>query len=394
VVAAVALTSQQEVSTPHAVARTDGAPAFAALGDSFISGEGAQEFLAGTNATGSNQCRRSPKAYAPLLAESHVAGVPGHVVFLACSGAKTADITTTNQYPSEPTYDVPVPTGAHKGQLGLLDELTPHVPIRFVLLSIGGNDSLFGTIAQTCLLPGDCSQLGQAWLGHLRDVEHRLDTTYAAIKAQLPGVPVLVIPYPLPLADHTCSYSLFSAHETQFLYGFTKALNSAVHRAADRAGFRYVDTVPDALDDHRICDGPRNAIAVNFLRLNGVTGPFEDRINPKNWLHDNLHPNEQGHALIAGAIRRWLSAHPLSAPPAPTANQSSSVPDITDVVRGDSGTVCLHASDLETCSNEWGLARAVGTTVARGWILLVALGGAWLLALFLVVAVRRRVRAG
>jgi lysophospholipase L1-like esterase len=391
VVAAVALTSQQEVATPRAVARADGRPAFAALGDSFISGEGAQEFLAGTNKTGSNQCRRSPEAYAPLLAAAHRHGVPSHVVFLACSGAKTDDITTTNQYPTEPTYDAPLPTGAPpRGQLGLLDEMKAHIPIRFVLLSIGGNDSLFGTIAQTCLLPGDCSQLGQAWLAHLRVVEDRLDATYAAIKAQLAGVPVLVVPYPVPLADRTCGYSLFSEHETQFLYGFTKALNSVVHRAADRAGFRYVDTVPAALDDHRICDGPRRAIAVNFLRLNGVTGPFEDRINPKNWLHDNLHPNEEGHRLIARAIDHWLDAHPLTTTPAPTADLTSRVPDITEVVRGDSGTVCLGAPDLTTCSNEWGLARTVGATVSRGWILLVALGGAWLLALFLVGAVRRR----
>ena len=108
VVAAVALTSQQEVATPRAVVRADGRPAFAALGDSFISGEGAQEFLAGTNQTGSNQCRRAPTAYAPLLAEQHRHGVPRHVVFLACSGAKTDDITD----------DQPVPVGADLRRAG------------------------------------------------------------------------------------------------------------------------------------------------------------------------------------------------------------------------------------------------------------------------------------
>jgi lysophospholipase L1-like esterase len=396
VVAAVALTSQQEVATPPAVARHDGRPAFAALGDSFISGEGAQEFLAGTNATGSNQCRRAPTAYAPLLAEHPPPGVPGHVVFLACSGARTIDLTGENQYPKEPTYDVAVPTGRHAvlGQLAVLDALRAHVPIRFVLLSIGGNDSLFGTIAQTCLLPGDCAQVGQAWLAHLAVVERRLDHTYEILKTHLPHVPVLVIPYPVPLADHTCGYSLFSAHETQFLYGFTQALNSVVHRAADRAGFRYVDTVPSALDDHRICDGARTHIAVNFLRLNGVTGPFEDRINPKNWLHNNLHPNEEGHALIRDAIVRWLGAHPLTTAPAATANQSGSVPDIADIVKGDAGTVCTGRADLEACSTEWGLDQTVHTTVTRGWTLLVLFGGAWMLALFAVGAVRRRWRAG
>src|SRR5204862_111667 len=161
---------------------------------------------AGTNATGSNQCRRAPTAYAPLLAEHPPPGVPPHVVFLACSGAKTIDLTGENQYPEEPTYDVAVPSG------------------------------------------------GRPVLGQL--------------------------------------------------------------------------AVLDVLGDHRICDGPRTHIAVNFLRLNGVTGPFEDRINPKNWLHNNLHPNEEGHALIRDAIVRWLDAHPLASAPEATANQSGSVPDI------------------------------------------------------------------
>ena len=213
-------------------------------------------------------------------------------------------------------------------------------------------------------------------------VEDRLDRTYATIKAHLPGVPVLVVPYPLPLADHTCGYSLFSANETQFLYGFTKALNSVVHRAADRAGFRYVDTVPAALDDHRICDGPRGAIAVNFLRLNGVTGPFEDRINPKNWLHDNLHPNEEGHRLIERRDRRLARRAPADHRARADGRPLGVGAGRHRRGEGRLGHGLSRRRDLTACSNDWGLARVVGTTVARGWILLVALGGAWLLALF------------
>jgi hypothetical protein len=40
-----------------------GDPTFAALGDSYMSGEGAKQFYEGTNTQGSNECRRAPTAY-------------------------------------------------------------------------------------------------------------------------------------------------------------------------------------------------------------------------------------------------------------------------------------------------------------------------------------------
>ena len=94
------------VADPHHVTadtgddmRTSGIVAF---GDSFMSGEGAPDFFAGTDQKGAdqNECRRSPTAYPVLLAdendESDVPAVseltePG-LDFYACSGAKLRDV--------------------------------------------------------------------------------------------------------------------------------------------------------------------------------------------------------------------------------------------------------------------------------------------------------------
>ena len=63
-----------------------------AMGDSFMSGEGAPTYFKGTNTKGKNQCRRAPTSYAARLVGSHAAVVPDHLVFLACSGAVAVNI--------------------------------------------------------------------------------------------------------------------------------------------------------------------------------------------------------------------------------------------------------------------------------------------------------------
>ena len=78
------------------------------LGDSFISGEGASQYLAGTNIVGDNrnECRRAPTAYSYLLAERLEMGLD----FYACSGAKSRHVIgeteTAAQMPDSPD-DIP-----------------------------------------------------------------------------------------------------------------------------------------------------------------------------------------------------------------------------------------------------------------------------------------------
>jgi len=333
----------------------------AGVGDSFISGEGADEFFDGTNLTGVNTCRRAPTAYpVTLVTERGVVDVPDRLDFLACSGARTEGIAAQlNQLESD---------------LG-----DPDDDIAFVLLSVGGNDALFGTIGRACLLPVDCTVLEPAMFDNLAGVEAALDDLYAHLKDRLGPVPVVVVPYPDPLAPTRCNDSTFSAAEHEFLHRFAASLDATVARAAARAGFPAVDTMPAALAGLRLCDGPADEVGVNFLGANSVSGTLEQSLNPTRWVHNSLHPNARGHEAMRSALAAWLAGSPdLSPPPAE--------PPPTPPSPRRAGAVCLDRTGraLDTCANQWTSRHAARYLLTRGWILAPALLGAWLIALQLI----------
>ena len=66
------------------------APNYVALGDSYASGVGTRTYI-----SSSGSCQRSTKAYAYIDA----ARIGANLTFVACSGAKVADVTA-NQLPS------------------------------------------------------------------------------------------------------------------------------------------------------------------------------------------------------------------------------------------------------------------------------------------------------
>jgi lysophospholipase L1-like esterase len=362
VVAAVVWTLGHR-SVPEPAALSPGADddVVVALGDSFISGEGADEFFDGTNITGINTCRRAPTAYpVTTITERGVVDVPDRLEFLACSGAKTIDI--------DAQVDQLV------AQLG-----SPDDDIAFVLLSVGGNDALFGTIGRACLLPVDCTVLQPAVDANLVSVEASLDDLYAQLRSRLGDVPVVVVPYPDPLAPHGCAESAFSDAEHEFLHSFATSLDSIVARSAARAGFPVVDTMPTALAGLRLCDGPTDEAGVNFLGANSVAGTLEQSLNPTRWVHNSLHPNARGHEAMRSALVAWLAGSPDLRP-------TPAEPPTPPRVAAPSGAECLGrtADDLNDCANAWTSRHAAAYVLTRGWLLIPALVGAWLIALQLI----------
>ena len=91
---------------PPATQPEPGDELIVAFGDSYISGEGATEFIEGTNETNperGNQCRRAPTAYPVTLVEqSDTPEVPDRVLFLACSGAVARDLWAGRPNGTEP----------------------------------------------------------------------------------------------------------------------------------------------------------------------------------------------------------------------------------------------------------------------------------------------------
>jgi lysophospholipase L1-like esterase len=338
-----------------------------ALGDSFMSGEGAEEFYDGTNTPGVSTCRRAPTAYPALLVREHSTGVPDHLAFHACSGATVAGIRDQ--------------VDRLTVQVGMPDE-----DVAFVLLSVGGNDALFGTIGRACLLPIDCTSLGPAMVDNLAGVGARLDRLYGDLRRALPGVPVVVVPYPEPIAPERCADSAFSGEEHELLHRFARRLNATIARSAERAGFAIVGAMPGALGGMRLCDGSAEDVGVNFLAANSVTGTFEQSLNPTHWVHNSLHPNARGHQAMYGSLVRWLERNdlvpssPSAVPPSAATEQPATEPSTASgsPCRGETGNA------LESCASDWMAREAAVWLLTRGWLVAPALVGAWLVALQLV----------
>ncbi|MEM7096590.1 MAG: hypothetical protein AAF567_26560 [Actinomycetota bacterium] len=129
------------------------------IGDSFISGEGADRFASGTNTRPINACRRATTAW-PHLLDSPTTARSGTISF-ACSGATVAQIADTPQNESG--------EGWRSGNATQIAELAAFADevhaaggtISHVFISAGGNDAGFSDLIITCISPSaDCSRDG------------------------------------------------------------------------------------------------------------------------------------------------------------------------------------------------------------------------------------------
>lgn len=305
-----------------------------ALGDSYISGEGSPRFFEGTNVRDDrkNECRRSPTAYPYLLAKELDMGLD----FYACSGAKTIEIHKEGQQPKSR----PEVVGA-KAQLDNIED-DDKAKIKIVLVSIGGNDSLFGDIGKGCTLPGSCEERREVWLGNLDQIGQRITDTYEAIKAELPNVPVLAVPYPLMLNAEGCSGSLLLRREHEFISEFLTVLNDRVRASAANAGVNFFAPGMFSFAGTGICDSPRES-SINVLNANPVGGNLVERISPRNWIHGSLHPTTHGHRLMATRLKeevtRLLAKPPSEANPPPKQtefrlqNVGTATPALSDPIK-------------------------------------------------------------
>jgi lysophospholipase L1-like esterase len=406
VVAAVALVwagLPRGVPPSEAVLPEQGETVMVALGDSYMSGEGATRFYNGTNHKGENECRRAPTAYAPLVISEASDAIPDDLAFLACSGAKGIHIYQQPQHPGEPV-DAPVqtlPDGTRRrglDQLRHLDwlrQINKDFEIQLVTVSVGGNEALFGQIGMSCIAPGDCSEIGGQWLQNLNHVRNSLDQTYQEIRNHLGrDVPVVVVPYPIPLNQLGCSWSLLTPNEHRFIYGFVGELNKVLADAAAEAGLHYLGAMAQTLEKEglRICDRKAGEVGVNFFGTNPVEGRLDENVNPRNWFHNSLHPNQRGHQAMGRTLTQWLAQRPgvTANRRDPRPSEEDGPPTIASVEQ------IMNSSDFRHCGssgskprycgtvNDW----VVGQVAELLWRSLLPLGlvitGAWLLWLQLI----------
>jgi lysophospholipase L1-like esterase len=220
IVAGVAAAAASLVIAPSA-AQASYSHGYVALGDSYSSGTGAPPYT-------DEACQRSDQAY-PVLLSRALRLKPFD--FAACAGAQTADVL--------------------QSQLDGLNRNT-----RLVTITIGGNDTGFGTGIATCLqgTDDDCAAaVESARVFTETELPGRLDAVYAAIRERAPRAKLVVAGYAhfFELTGE-CATIPMSLRKRTLLNGAVDTLDAAIAKRAAAAGARFAD-VRDAFDGHGLC---------------------------------------------------------------------------------------------------------------------------------------------
>ncbi len=291
---------------------------YAALGDSYSSGEGLSPYLPGTE----NACHRSPQAYPYQLSFPGISLAGSS--FIACTGATTDNVRPGGE--------------GHFGGPSQLDE--PYSPdpntavvnaaTQLVTLTIGGDDMRFAWVLQKCAkncprvgIPAfsscesnDCRPFGssgptlrQYLLQLLPGVQADVTNVYRCIRdTHAPNASVLALGYPrlFRAPPDSCGGSAgFNENEQRFLNDMALTLNASVENAASAAGVHFVDVLPD-FRTHEVCSPDP---WVNGVQFNPFSGTF--------------HPNTEGQMNYARVLDRFLAA---SAIPPGSANLPANPP--------------------------------------------------------------------
>lgn len=263
-----------------------------AMGDSFASGEGAYNYLKGTDEPDGNKCHSSLLAYSRQLNDQAVS--------VACSGAVINDANGQNPPKYSGSKSLP-------GETNQLDSVKYNYP-KSTIISLGGNDIGFAQIVKACIDPIDhwrirptcySSYEDRRELANLIDSQQdRLVDLYSKILQNTQQL--FVVGYPqIVNPDGNCSNNvMLNDSERKFANQLTDYLNKVIKLSADKAGAIYVD-VSEALAGHKLCDAGSPAV-------NGVTlGNDMLNILGRNWLaQESFHPNWYGQQLLALSIQK------------------------------------------------------------------------------------------
>jgi hypothetical protein len=236
-----------------------------AMGDSYASGQGADNYYAG-----SGSCRRSSNAYWALL-HGHLKGgltSPGED-FVACNGDTTDKVRAT--------------------QLSALDPTT-----RLVTISVGGDNLHFSTVMKDCVFPRgpSCQESLRDHVNtkSLRSLRADLGGLYRDIRDRATSATVLVLGYPeLVPRDHIDGCGAMDSGDAPPIHRAAVRLNGSIRRAVgNRRGFRFVSLV-STFRGHPAC----NSDAEDWI--NSIVETDKD---------ESFHPNEAGHRAIARHLRK------------------------------------------------------------------------------------------
>jgi lysophospholipase L1-like esterase len=284
---------------------------YIALGDSYSSGEGDGNYLAGTNTT-IDQCHRSAHAYPELLDKGQKLGRLG---FVSCSGAITDDFFNTNNE----TNNEPAQSQA----------LSPET--KYVSLTFGGNDLGFRDVLIQCIYGKDgpvvvkaanCAKdtsLQAAVAQRLQALAgtasadtptgvpiHSIASILQSVHQLAPNAKIYVADYPLlfgtnfssdcgvgtvlaqhvPILGNVKVALKLNQAEITWLNSVGTSLANVIKTAAAANGATFVDASPN-FDSHRFCD-------VSNAWFNYVSGTYNDSTGHLNVSSGSFHPTPDG----------------------------------------------------------------------------------------------------
>lgn len=311
---------------------------YLALGDSYISGEGAFDYFPGTDEP-NNTCHLSALSY-PFLIGRDLNYNSYHSV--ACSGAVANDIVDVSPDYKGQVDDVirskrsdeeigKIYASFKPGYVNQVDFVNQYQP-KAITVSISGNDVGMISKLKSCIAPGTCFQTYEERESVVQDINNtfpKLVDTYQKLKAAgPPDMRIYVIGYPqIAKPGGDCALNVhLNNDEVIFTTQAIDYLDSVIKAAAAKAGVYYADT-EDALYGHRFCEAGPGSVAMNGVtagndipgRLNGPLG------------NESYHPNPFGYELMENKILQVT--HNLTDPmPAADPNSDIPSPDVSGIL--------------------------------------------------------------
>ncbi|GAA0218988.1 GDSL-type esterase/lipase family protein [Cryptosporangium japonicum] len=300
------------LTAPSAVAAAP-RPAVVGLGDSFVSGEGAGNYLPGTNRRG-NFCHRSRSA---AIEHTALPGVRRPVrVNLACAGASTADVRLGghHRYGEAP-------------QAEQLRSVARRYDVRLIVLTVGVNDIGYANLAYDCIVA--YLRLGprcqDAWTPIVRK---RLGAAVPRIAQNVRDVRSVMRAAGYGRDDYALVLQSYASPVTgDIRYGSASRgvfgcpvrdddgnwaknwvagqISAAFARIAAAQGVRYLDLSP-ALRGREACARGisrfqewSRGVSVDLAGVRHGLG--------MNMLQQSAHPNARGHAQFAGCLSAFVA---------------------------------------------------------------------------------------
>jgi len=279
------------------------------MGDSTLSGEGAGDYLPGTDRPG-NFCHRSARSEIELVT---VASIERHVD-LACSGATSDQVRIGGQ--------------RHFDEVSQGDQLVAlarTADVQWVVLQVGANDEIaFSDLVVDCvkgyLIPfraGCRNKDGPSIQARIQASAARvarvIDDVASVLHAE--GVPrdhIVLQSYASPVSEHIRLSLLRAAEGCPFELADMKwartvvvpSIAQAYAALAARAGVRYLD-LSSATEGHEVCAAGATR-AQEWVKGVSISAGEVLKARGNNVVQESFHPNAAGHAELARCLSEFL----------------------------------------------------------------------------------------